>query len=75
MSQLEHAEGTEPAIDRFKEAFKRYKKRDADLNDVVDITRPEQYEKEVELHTHHHLSYICESCMHAASNSAALSSC
>lgn len=47
MSQLEHADGIEPAADLFKEAFKRYKKKDADLNEVIDITRPQQYEKEV----------------------------
>lgn len=33
--------------DCFKEEFKRYKKKDADLNDVIDFTRSQGYEKEV----------------------------
>lgn len=53
MSQLEHADSTKPAADLFKEAFKRYKKKDADLNGVIDVTTPQQYEKEVNFHAHH----------------------
>ena len=33
--------------DCFKEEFKRYKRKDADLNDVLDFTRSQGYKKEV----------------------------
>ena len=36
-----------PEADYFKEEFKRYKKKNADLRDVIDFTRPQRYEKEV----------------------------
>lgn len=42
-------ERLEPATDRFREEFKRYKKRDADLSDVIDLTRPKQYGEKVRM--------------------------
>ena len=33
--------------DCFKEEFKRYKKKDADLGDVIDFTRSQGHKKEV----------------------------
>lgn len=33
--------------DLFKEEFKRYKKRSADLSDVIDFRNPEKYKGEV----------------------------
>lgn len=33
--------------DCFKEEFKRYKKRSADLRDVIDFRHPEQFVEEV----------------------------
>ena len=37
--------------DLFKEAFKRYKKKEADLSDVIDFTKPSQYDREVDVRT------------------------
>ena len=33
--------------DRFKEEFKRYKKRHVDLRDVIDFTGSRQYDRQV----------------------------
>ena len=42
----ETAAGPE-AVDRFKEAFKRYKKKNADLSDAIDLSRPPEHRSEV----------------------------
>lgn len=38
---------TAEAVDRFKETFKRYKKKNADLNDTIDFSRSSQLDPEV----------------------------